>query len=310
MRSRFDTRLASAVMRLGIITPIVILLPRAHNEWEVDATVDDLVAIAQAADRLGYHHLTASEHIAVPVDVEARRGKRYWDLLSTLSYLAAVTERIRLATNMVVLPYHHPLEIVKHYGTLDQLSKGRLILGVGVGSLQEEFTMLGREIGLRGERANDAIRAIRAAWGQHEPAYEGPHWKFNDVVVDPSGVQEHLPIWVGGRTMPSLRRAVELGDAWVPFIIGPDEVRTMLDRAQQSPQWNERSTPLDVALWPEPVLDPMTEPGRVVEQAHEHLASGATILNYRFPSRSVAHHIEQMEALTTLLDPSWTSPTI
>ena len=73
-------------MRLGIITPIVILLPRAHNAWEVDATVDDLVAIVHAADRLGYHHLTASEHIAVPVDVEARRGKRYWDLLSTLSY--------------------------------------------------------------------------------------------------------------------------------------------------------------------------------------------------------------------------------
>ena len=67
-------------MRLGIITPIVILLPRSHSAWEIDATVEDLVAIAQAADRLGYHHLTASEHVAVPVDVEARRGKRYWDL--------------------------------------------------------------------------------------------------------------------------------------------------------------------------------------------------------------------------------------
>ena len=221
-------------MRLGIITPIVILLPRAHNEWEVDATVDDLVAIAQAADRLGYHHLTASEHIAVPIDVEARRGKRYWDLLSTLSYLAAVTERIRLATNMVVLPYHHPLEIVKHYGTLDRLSNGRLILGVGVGSLAEEFAMLGRDLDGRGERSDDAIRAIRAAWGQHEPRYDGPHWSFGDVVVDPSGIQDPLPIWVGGRTMPSLRRAVELGDAWVPFIIGPEEVRTMLDRAQET----------------------------------------------------------------------------
>ena len=107
--------------------------------------------------------------------------------------------------------------------------------------------------------------------------------------------------------MPSLRRAVELGDAWVPFIIGPDEVRTMLDRAQDTPAWVQRALPLDVALWPEPVLDPLLEPDRVVEQAHEHLASGATILNYRFPSRSVAHHLEQMEALTTLLDPTWTT---
>ena len=293
------------VMRLGIITPVVILLPRAHNAWEVEASVDDLVEIAQAADRLGFHHLTASEHIAVPVDVEARRGKRYWDLLSTLSYLAAVTVRIRLATNMVVLPYHHPLEVVKHYGTLDRLSKGRVILGVGVGSLQEEFALLGRELAGRGERSDDAIRAIRAAWGSAEPCYQGPHWSFGDVVVDPIGVQEHLPIWVGGRTMPSLRRAVELADAWVPFIIGPDEVRAMLERARHTPAWAGRSTPLDVALWPEPVLDPLVEPDRVVEQAHEHLEAGATILNYRFPSRSVAHHIEQMEALTRLLDPTW-----
>jgi hypothetical protein len=130
------------------------------------------------------------------------------------------------------------------------------------------------------------------------------------VVVDPSGIQDPLPIWVGGRTMPSLRRAVELGDAWVPFIIGPDEVHTMLDRAQESAAWSARATPLDVALWPEPVLDPILEPDRIVEQANEHLESGATILNYRFPSRSVAHHIEQMEALTTVLDPSWTSTTI
>ena len=82
----------------------------------------------------------------MPIDVEARRGKRYWDLLSTLSYLAAVTDRVRLATNMVVLPYHHPLEVVKHYGTLDRLSKGRVILGVGVGSLQEEFACSGRKL--------------------------------------------------------------------------------------------------------------------------------------------------------------------
>jgi hypothetical protein len=110
--------------------------------------------------------------------------------------------------------------------------------------------------------------------------------------------------------MPSLRRAVELGDAWVPFIIGPDEVHTMLDRVRDSAAWRARTRPLDVALWPEPVLDPMLEPDRVVEQAHEHLEHGATILNYRFPSRSVTHHVEQMEALVALLDPSWTSRTI
>jgi probable F420-dependent oxidoreductase len=293
-------------MRLGIITPVVILLPRSHNAWEVDATVDDLVTVCRAADRLGYHHLTASEHLAIPVDVEARRGKRYWDLLATLSYLAAVTERIRLATNMVVLPYHHPLEIVKHYGTLDRLSRGRLVLGVGVGSLRSEFELLGAQFEGRGERADDAIRAIRAAWGVREPVYRGLHYAFDDVVVDPTAVQERVPIWVGGRTPRSLRRAVELGDAWVPFLLGPDEVHTMLDRVAGTAAWDARERPLDVALWPEPALDPMLEPEQILEQAARHVEAGATILNCRFPSRSVAHHVEQMEALVEVLDPSWT----
>jgi len=294
-----------AKLRVGIITPIVILLPRSHNEWEVDASVEDLVAIATAADRLGYHHLTASEHVAIPVDVEARRGMRYWDLLSTLAYLAAVTERIRLATNMVVLPYHHPIEILKHYGTLDRLSDGRLVLGVGVGSLREEFDLLGKQFDGRGEAADDALRAIRATWGQREPRYSGTRYTFDDVVVDPTGVQERVPIWVGGRTPRSLRRALELGDAWVPFLLDPNAVRSMLDQAVETPAWAEREQALDIALWPEPAVDPLREPDRIREQAAEHVDAGATILNYRFPSTSVMHHLEQMEALTQVLDADW-----
>jgi probable F420-dependent oxidoreductase len=295
-------------VRLGIITPIVIVLPRSHNAWEVDATVEDLVTIARAADRLGYHHLTASEHVAVPVDVEGRRGKRYWDLLATLSYLAAVTDRIRLATNVVVLPYHHPLEVVKHYGTLDRLSGGRVVLGVGVGTLEEEFALLGKTLAGRGDRADDAIRAIRAAWGVREPIYRGVHYEFGDVVVDPTAVRAQVPIWVGGRTPRSLRRAIELGDAWTPFLLAPYAVRAMLERAADTPAWVERGRPLDVVLWPEPAVDPEREPDRVLEQAHEHVRAGATILNWRFPSRSVAHHVELMEALVRLLDPDWSAP--
>jgi probable F420-dependent oxidoreductase len=293
-------------VRIGIITPIVILLPRSHNAWEVDATVDDLVAIARAADRLGYSHLTASEHVAIPVDVEARRGKRYWDLLATLSFLAAVTDRIGLATNMVVLPYHHPLEVVKRYGTLDRLSNGRLLLGVGVGALRDAFELLGHEFDGRGERADDAIRAIRAAWGVREPVHDGPHHPFADVVIDPTAPRREVPIWIGGRTPRSLRRALELGDAWVPFLLGPNDVRAMLDRARDSPAAAARSTPLDVALWPEPALDVLREPERVREQADEHAAAGATILNYRFPSRSLAHHLEQMAALPEALGDRFT----
>ncbi len=289
-------------MRIGIITPIVLLLPRSHNAWEIDAGVDDLVAVARAADELGYHHLTASEHVAVPVDVEARRGKRYWDLLATLSYVAALTERIRLLTNIVVLPYHHPMEVVKHYGTLDLLSGGRLILGVGVGSLREEFELLEKPFDERGARADDAIRAIRAAWGVRSPEYRGSHFHIGDFVVDPTAPRTELPIWVGGRTRRSLRRAVELGDAWMPFLVEPDEVAAMLGWARTLPAWHERPQPVDIVLWPEPAVDPSTEADRIRRQADELVALGATVLNYRFRSDSLAHHLDQMEALTRIFD--------
>lgn len=288
-------------MRLGIITPITILLPRSHNAWEIDASVEDLVAIVKAADGLGYHHITASEHVAIPVDVEARRGMRYYDLLSTLSYLAAVTQQIRLQTNMVVLPYHHPLEIVKHYGTLDRLSGGRLILGVGVGSLMPEFELLGKKFRGRDARADDALRAISAAWGEREPEYRGTHYEFSDFVIDPTGVQERLPIWVGGRTRRSLRRAVELGDAWSPFLLEVEEVGAMMAAARQTDAWQRRERPLDLVLWPEPAVDALGDADRIRRQAEEYVAGGTTILNYRFQSDSVAHHIDQMGRLMELL---------
>jgi probable F420-dependent oxidoreductase len=288
-------------VHLGIITPIVILLPRSHNAWEVDASVDDLVAICRAADELGYHHLTASEHVAIPDDVEGRRGKRYWDLLATLSFVAAHTKSIRLATNMVVLPYHHPLEVLKHYGTLDRLSGGRLILGVGGGSLKEEFDVLGKPFHGRGPLIDDSIRAIKASWGQRMPDYRGSHFQFESFVVDPTGVQDHLPIWVGGRTRRSLRRAFELGDAWVPFLLGPDELRAMIEWGRGREAWQQRDQPLDIVLWPEPAVDPFTEADRIRRQAQEYTALGATILNYRFRSTSVAHHIDQMAKLVELL---------
>lgn len=287
-------------MRYGIITPIILLNPRVVSEWEHDAGIDELDQVVRCADRLGYHHLTASNHIAIPHSASARRGRRYWDPAVTLAYAAAVTERIRLATFCLVLGYHHPLEIVKRYGTLDLASRGRLILGLGVGSLQEEFEMLGRPFSGRGDRADDAIRAIEAAWGVREPEYHGPHWSFGGVTVDPTPAQARVPIWIGGRTTRSLRRAVEFGDAWVPFAVEPDEVRRMLDRVGVTDAWAARGRPLDVGLAPEPPLDPLGEPDRTERVIEHHRECGATILNLRFRSDSLEHHLEQMEAFSAL----------
>lgn len=103
------------------------------------------------------------------------RGTRYWDPLATLSYIAARTSRIGLCTAVLVLGYHHPLAIEKRFGTLDRVSGGRLVLGVGVGSLTEEFALLGVPFADRGRRADDAIPALRAAIGRRKPEYHGPY---------------------------------------------------------------------------------------------------------------------------------------
>lgn len=156
-------------MRIGIVPPVLVQHPATRADWEQGAGIAEVSTIAETADRLGYHHITCSEHVAIPVDVATERGGTYWDPLSTLGFLAARTRRIRLATQVLVLGYHHPLEIAKRYGTLDQLSKGRVILGLGVGSLREEFELIGAQFEGRGSLADDAIGALRASMSQAVP---------------------------------------------------------------------------------------------------------------------------------------------
>lgn len=199
-------------MKLGIATPVVTNVAGAPLEWERSAGIEEIGTVAETADRLGYHHMTCSEHIGLPSTETGRRGARYWDPLATFGYAAARTTHIRFATMTLVLGYHHPLAIVKRYGTLDHVSNGRVILGVGVGSLKEEFDLLGAPFDDRGARGDDALRALRAALPTNEPAYDGEFYSFAGLTVDPCAVQPYLPIWIGGRTRRSLRRAVTLAD--------------------------------------------------------------------------------------------------
>ena len=287
-------------MKVGIVTPVVTRLPRAHAQWERDGGIAEIDRIATEAERLGYDHLTCSEHVAIPSDVAETRGATYWDPLATFGYLAARTTTIRLATFVLVLGYHHPLALAKRYGTLDRVCGGRLVLGVGVGSLEEEFALLGAPFADRGERGDDALRALRAAFGDSTPRYDGSHYRFADFVVDPCGVQRPVPIWVGGRTGRSLRRAVELGDGWAPFALDPDAVASLLARARSTPAWERRDEPLEVILQPVPPLDPLDAPGPTAETLDAHRAAGATALAVRLRHRSPEHYVEQLAALRAL----------
>lgn len=277
-------------MKLALATPVVINLPGAHASWERTGTIEDIARIAEAADRLGYDHMTCSEHIGIPAAEAERRGARYWDPLATFGFLAARTRRIRFATYVLVLGYNHPLEIVKRYGTLDQVSGGRVVLGVGVGTLQEEFELLGVSMQDRGPRADDALRALRQSLGSNQPSYAGTHYSYGGLVVDPCAAQEHLPLWVGGRTYRSLRRAVELADGWCPFNVS----------VATAGQWLRRAEPpadFETVLQPDDALDPIGDPRRTLDTVAAMADAGISTTLARFVHHSIEHYLEQVEAL-------------
>ncbi|SDU63353.1 LLM class F420-dependent oxidoreductase [Gordonia westfalica] len=274
--------------RLGVTSPIVTRLPGVAAEWEATAGIAELADIASAADELGFEYLTCSEHVAVPTEIAAQRGGTYWDPLPTFGFLAARTRAIRFLTQVLVLGYHHPLAIAKRYGTLDAISAGRVTLGVGVGSLREEFDLLGVEFEGRGDRADDALRALRASLSESEPEYEGAHYRFAGSIVEPCAVQERLPIWVGGRTPRSLRRAVELGDGWVPFGLSRARLRDMLDSV-------EVPDGFEIVLGAGP-LDP-EDADRTAAELERTRAAGATIIGVTIRASSADHYMSQLRGL-------------
>lgn len=281
-------------LRIGVHTPVVVQTPGGHARWEEGAEVEDLRAVAEAADRLGYNHLTCSEHIGIPVGDAGRRGGVYWDPLATLSWVAAVTTRIRLATNVLVLGYHHPAELLKRYGTLDRLSGGRVILGVGVGSLEAEFDLLGAPFANRGERADEALRVLADGWGRPTVEYHGTHFDFGPIRIEPHSARSSVPVWVGGRTRRSLRRAVELGQGWTPFGISHPAIADMLDSF-------DLPAGFDVVLSVERPLDPARDPD-VARRLLDDLASaGATVVHASFVHSSLDDYLEQLEVLARLV---------
>jgi probable F420-dependent oxidoreductase len=285
-----QVEMSTATFQLAVGSPVVT---RSGAQWADEGSIEDLARIAETADRLGYHHLTCSEHIALPAYEIERRGSLYWDPLATFGYLAARTEHIRFATSVIVLAYHHPLEIAKRYGTLDKISNGRVILGVGVGTLREEFDLIGAPFDNRGPRSDDALKALRASLSKRLPQYHGPFYDFEGLVVDPCAVQDKLPIWVGGRTLRSLRRAAALADGWAPFAVAPSQAAEWLRKV-------DVPSGFDVVLPPTERLDPIKQPSKAQEVLSQTTALGATIIMTGFASRTLEEYLEHLEALAAI----------
>jgi len=278
-------------MRTGLSSPI-LADSGPRPDWERRAGVQELRAVAMAADRLGFEFLTCRDHVAVPPDLP--RGERFYDPLATFGFLAGFTTRLRFLPYVLVLGFYHPLELAKRYGTLDHLSGGRLTLGLGVGNLQEEFEQLGAPFDDRGPRADDALRALRACLSRRLVGYHGSYYDFENLVVSPHAVQEKVPLWIGGHSARALRRAVELGDGWAPApprFRGPEpeQMRAMLDRV-------EAPEGFDVVMATNRALDPLNDPDSVGEMIGKAQQAGATVLSLTVRHTSLQHYLEQLHA--------------
>lgn len=185
-------------------------------------------AIATAADELGYESLWTVEHVAVPKDYQSPypyspSGKMGGpddmsipDPFIWLTYVAAATKQIKLATGVAILPQRNVIYTAKEMATLDQLSGGRVILGAGAGWMKEEFDVLGVPFDDRGKRMDEYINALRVLWGDETPTFHGEFVDFTDTYVRPQPVAKSIPIHIGGHTDRAARRAGELGDGFFP----------------------------------------------------------------------------------------------
>ncbi|WP_329251804.1 LLM class F420-dependent oxidoreductase [Streptomyces sp. NBC_01478] len=201
----------------GIQLPVQSQSTIYAEPWEADAGPADLVEIARAADRSGFGYIASCDHVGVPRRLAAAMSTIWYDPVATLSYLAGVTEHVQLLSHVAVVGLRHPLISAKQYATLDHLSGGRLLLGVGAGHVQEEFEALGVDFERRGPVLDESIDALRAALGPDEfPEHHGKLYDFEGLGQRPRPAQEHVPLWVGGSSPAAVRRAALKGDGWLP----------------------------------------------------------------------------------------------
>jgi probable F420-dependent oxidoreductase len=190
------------------------------------ATPEIIKTTAVRAEQLGYDSVWVSDHVVVPRANIKNFGETIFDPLVTLGVIAGATSRVRLGTTVLIVPYRNAVVTAKMVSSLDALSGGRVVLGVGAGWVAAESAMLSVPFKERGAMTDEYLDAMRELWTSPAPSFAGKYTQFSDVVFEPKPVQKpHPPIWVGGHTKAALRRTARIGAAWHPINRPPDELR-------------------------------------------------------------------------------------
>ena len=303
-------------MQIGVSVPGVTLMPDAAESWAAEATAEDMLRVARKADELGFDFLGVPEHAIMLERMVPVMGPRWPHPLVTLGVFAGATRRIRLVNTVIVLGYHHPVELAKMISTLDWLSGGRAIVGLGVGYLRREFAIMGGDHTNRGEIANEMIEAMIELWSSDEPSYHGKHYEFERIAFEPRPVQKpYPPIWIGGHSGPSMRRTAAYGDGWQPWQITRDQLPEKLEYIRERRQ-SDGGRPFDVIMplfeakmdMRHTVLEPpklTTDKDQILAEIDALKQAGATGTTFATPpTSSVDEYIERLEVFASDIFPA------
>ncbi|KQX58013.1 MULTISPECIES: LLM class F420-dependent oxidoreductase [unclassified Streptomyces] len=283
--------------------------------WEADAGPADLLAVARAAEEYGFDYLASCDHVAIPRRLAEAMSTVWYDPVATLSFLAAATRRVRLLSHVAVVGLRHPLVTAKAYATLDHLSGGRLVLGVGAGHVQEEFEALGVDFARRGAVLDETVDALRAALGPEEfPEHLGERFAFKDLGQRPRPAQVRVPLWVGGSSPAAVRRAALKGDGWLPQGDPREQLAEQIRKLLRLRAEAGIADPITIGAIAEPLYvgTPAWRVGRrALTGAPEEIAAslraygemGVHQIQVRFRSRSRTELIDQMAAFGTEVAP-------
>ncbi|MBT2489066.1 TIGR03619 family F420-dependent LLM class oxidoreductase [Streptomyces sp. ISL-96] len=285
------------------------------ESWEAEAGPEDLAEVARAADRCRFGYIACCDHVAIPRRLADAMSTVWYDPVATLSFLAGATERVLLLSHVAVVGLRHPLASAKQYATLDHLSGGRLILGVGAGHVREEFEAVGADFGGRGGVLDETIDALRAALGPDEyPEFAGERYAFSGLGQRPRPAQERVPVWVGGSSPAAVRRAALRGDGWLPQGDPRDRLPQQIARLKAIREEVGVTRPLTVGAITEPLYvgDAAWDVGRrtvagkpeaVAESLRAYGAMGVHQIQVRFRSRSRTELTDQMAAFAAEVAP-------
>jgi probable F420-dependent oxidoreductase len=271
-----------------------------------------IVPLAKKADETGFESVWMGEHVVFPSPVGTQYPYRdmdgslpstpLFDPIVTFGYLAAITQRVKLGTSVYILPLRHPLNVARMLVTLDALSEGRFLFGVGVGWLREELEALGVEYAHRGRRTEEMLTILKRAWSEPRFTHSGEFFNFPEIGFEPKPVHGSIPILFGGHADPALRRTARIGDGWIGVHMAPERVTPFIDKLRRLRADSELSArPLEITVACEAVptravVERYTEAGvhRLLIEQHlfaspDRRVEGAADNIERFANDVIAH---------------------